>query len=157
MKPFRFALEAVATVRKRTEGEALESYAQALVCQQQALRQLEATQRELDAVWDQLRRELGMGCPAAKMTRLRCHAEALNDERKRRLTAIEKAERAVYQRLQQMLAARQHREVVERFRGRQRVNYDHDVASETQKLLDEMATHRSMPALAWRTTTDPLA
>lgn len=157
MKPFRFALEAVATVRKRIEGEALESYAQALLFRQQALRQFEAAQRELNAAWDQLRRELGMGCLAAKMTRLSCHAEALEDECKRRQTALQQAERTVSHTLQRMLAARQQREVVEKFRGRQRAHHDRDVARETQKFLDELATQRSTPALAWRTTTDPLA
>lgn len=157
MKPFRFPLEAVATVRKRTEGEALEAYAQALLSQQRALRQFEAAQRELEAVWDQLRRELGMGCPAAKMSRLRCHAEALDDGRKRREAAFQQAGRVVQQSLQRMLAARQQREVVEKFRSRLRVYYDRDVASETQKFLDELAAQRSLPALAGRTTTDPLA
>jgi flagellar export protein FliJ len=157
MKPFRFGLEAVATVRKRIEGEALESYAQALLVRQQALKQFETIQCDLTAAWDQLRRELGMGCPAARMTRLRGHAEALNDERKLRETALQQSERAVHQSLQRMLAARQQREVVEKFRSRQRAHHDRDVASETQKFLDELATQRSTPALAGRITTDPLA
>lgn len=157
MKPFQFTLEAVATVRRRREGEALEGYAHALLAQQQAWRQLEATQRGLDVVWDQLRRELGMGGPAATLTRMRGQAEALDDERKRRETALQQAERAVQQSLQRMLAARQQREVVEKLRGHKRNHYDRDMASETQKFLDELATQRSTPALAGRTTTDPLA
>ena len=157
MKPFRFALEAAATVRQRIEGEALETYARALLIQQQALRHFETAQRQLDAVWNQLRRELGAGCPAVKMTRLRGHAESLEDERKRRETALQQAERAVHHSLQRMLAARQQREVVEKFRGRQLARHDRDVASETQKFLDELATQRPTPALAGRTATDPRA
>lgn len=157
MKPFRFALEAVATVRKRIEGEALEAYAQALLFRQQALRQFEASQREQNAVWDELRRELAMGCPAAKLARLRGHAQGLEQECKRRHTALQQAERAVNAGLQRMLAARQQREVVEKLRGHQRAHHDRDVAHETQKFLDELATQRATPALAWRTTTDPLA
>jgi flagellar biosynthesis chaperone FliJ len=70
---------------------------------------------------------------------------------------LTQAQRQVNQALQQMLAARQQREAVEKFRGRQRASYDRDVQQETQKFLDELATQRATPALAWRTTTDPLA
>ena len=76
MKPFRFALEAVATVRKRTEGETLASYAQALLYRQNAGSQFETAERELNAAWNDLRRELGMGCAAETMTWLRLHADA---------------------------------------------------------------------------------
>jgi len=155
MKPFRFPLEAVATVRKRTEGETLEAYARALLSQQQALKRLEAAQRELDTVWDQLRRELGRGCPAANMIRLRGHAEALDNGRRRHEATFQQAGRAVQQSLRRMLAARQQREVVDKLRNRQHRHHDRDEAKETQKFLDELATQRSTSALAGRTTTDP--
>ena len=157
MKPFRFALEAAATVRQRIEGQALESYAQALLMQQRAVREFEAAQDKLDAVWHQLRGELGVGGPAVIMTRLLCHAEALEHERKRRAAALQQAERALHHSLQRMLAARQRREVVEKFRGRQRASHDRDVAVETQKFLDELAAQRSTPSSAGRITSDPLA
>ena len=157
MKPFRFALEAVATVRKRAEGETLESYAQALLFRQHAWSQFEAAERELNAAWNQLRQELGTGCAAEKMTWLRRHAEALEEEHKQRLAALQQAERVMHQALQRMLAARHQREVVDKVRGHQRARHDRDAARETQKFLDELAAQRATPALAWRTTADPLA
>jgi len=59
--------------------------------------------------------------------------------------------------LQQMLAARQQREAVEKFRGKQRAAHDRDVQRDTQKFLDELATQRAVPAQSWRATADPLA
>lgn len=157
MKPFRFSLEAVATTRRRREQVALETYAQALLARQTAVSQLEATQRELDAAWAHLRQALESGCSGSAATRLRQHSAALEEERLQREASLTQAQRQVNQALQQMLAARQQREAVEKFRGRQRLNYDRDVQQETQKFLDELATQRATPALAWRTTTDPLA
>lgn len=56
-----------------------------------------------------------------------------------------------------MLAARQQREVVEKFLRKQRASYDRDVQRDTQKFLDELATQRAPAAQTWRTTADPLA
>jgi flagellar protein FliJ len=157
MKPFRFSLEAVATTRRRAEQAALETYAQALLARQNAFTQLEAVQRELDAAWLRLRQTLESGCSASAATRLRQHSAGLEEERQQREELLTQAQRQVGQTLQQMLAARQQREAVEKFRGRQRLSYDRDVQRDTQKFLDELATQRATPALAWRTTTDPLA
>ncbi|MFO1511537.1 MAG: flagellar export protein FliJ [Verrucomicrobiota bacterium] len=157
MKPFRFTLEAVATTRRRLEQTALENYAQALLARQNALGQLEAVQRELDAAWLRLRQTLESGCSASAATRLRQHSAGLEEERHHREDLLTQAQRKVGQALQQMLAARQQREAVEKFRGRQRASWDRDVQRDTQKFLDELATQRAAPALTWRTTTDPLA
>ncbi|MBE0539888.1 MAG: flagellar export protein FliJ [Verrucomicrobia bacterium] len=157
MKSFRFTLEAVATVRKRAEGNALESYAQALLFRRRAVTDLEATLQELETAWASLRNALAAGCSAARMAQLRSHSQALEATRESRRFALQQAERAVNQTLQQMLAARQQREVVDKFRGQQRGRHERALARETQKFLDELATQRTTPALAWRTINDPLA
>ena len=157
MKPFKFSLEAVATTRRRHEQTALEKYAQALLARQNAVNQLEATQHELEDAWLRLRQTLESGCSASAATRLRQESHYLEEERKTREEALTQAERNVGQALQQMLAARQQREAVEKFRGKQRAAYDLDVQRDTQKFLDELATQRATPAQAWRTTADPLA
>lgn len=157
MKPFKFSLEAVATTRRRAEQLALEKYAQALLARQNAFGQLERIQRELEAAWLRLRQTLESGCSASSATRLGQESSYLEEERKVRETALSEAERGVGQALQQMLAARQQREAVEKFRGKQRATYDRDVQRDTQKFLDELATQRATPAQAWRATTDPLA
>ena len=157
MKPFKFSLEAVATTRRRLEQTALESYAQALLARQGALSQLETVQHELEASWLRLRQTLESGCSASAATRLRQESQFLEEERKLREDALAVAERGVSSSLQQMLAARQQREAVEKFRGKQRVAFDRDVQRDTQKFLDELATQRAAPAQTWRTTADPLA
>jgi flagellar export protein FliJ len=158
MKPFKFSLEAVATTRRRVEQNALEKYAQALLSRQSALRQLEATQHELDKAWLQLRQTLESGCSASAATRLRQQSQWLEEERQLREEEFTKSELGVSHALQQMLAARQQREAVEKFRGRQRDIHDRDTQRDTQKFLDELATQRATPsAQSWRTTADPLA
>lgn len=157
MKPFKFSLEAVATTRQRQEQATLEKYAQSLLVRQNAVAQLEATQHELEGAWLRLRQTLESGCSASAATRLRQESNYLEEERKQREEALTQAERGVSQALQQMLAARQQREVVEKFRGKQRTAHNLDVQRDTQKFLDELATQRATPAQAWRTTADPLA
>jgi flagellar export protein FliJ len=157
MKPFKFSLEAVATTRRRVEQTALEKYAQALLARQSALRQLETAQHELDEAWLQLRQTLESGCSASAATRLRQQSQLLEEERQLRAEDFAQSERGVSQALHQMLAARQQREAVEKFRGRQRLAHDRDVQRDTQKFLDELATQRATPAQSWRTTADPLA
>ena len=155
MKPFRFTLEAVATIRKRVERETLEAYAHSLGFRRRALAQLEAVQHDLEAAWTQMRQELC--CSASKMSQLRDYCQVLEKERARCAASLQEAERAVNQALQRMLAARRQHEVVDKFRGQQRAHYDRALGRETQKFLDELTTQRAAPALAWRTTADPLA
>jgi flagellar export protein FliJ len=157
MKPFKFSLEAVATTRRRKEQTALEQYAQALLTRQSAFARLETVQHELEAAWTRLRQTLESGCSASAATRLRQESQFLEEERVAGEAALAQAERGVSQALQQMLAARQQREAVEKFRGKQRLAHDRDMERVTQKFLDELATQRATPAQAWQTTTDPLA
>jgi len=154
MKPFKFSLEAVATTRRRAEQTALEQYAKALLAKQNALSQLEVVQRDLDDAWLRLRNTLESGCSASAATRLRQESSYLEEDRKLREEVLAQAERAISQALQQMLAARQQREAVEKFRGKQRLTHDRDVQRETQKFLDEMATQRATSSQSWRTETE---
>jgi flagellar export protein FliJ len=149
MKPFRFSLEAVATTRRRLEQVALENYAQALLQRQSALAKLESTQHQLDAAWLRLRQSLTAGTAAAKVKQLRDQSRWLEEERTQREEVLAQAERGVSQALQQMLAARQQREAVEKFRGRQRASYDRDVQRDTQKFLDELAIQRTASVREW--------
>lgn len=157
MKPFKFTLEAVATTRRRLEQNALEQYAQALLARQTALSQLEAAQRALEAAWARLRETLESGCSASAASRLRQESQGLEEARQTCEEKLATTDRTVSQTLQKMLAARQQREAVEKFRGKQRGTYDRDVQRDTQKFLDELATQRATPSQTWRTTADPLA
>src|SRR5436309_4418647 len=155
MKPFRFTLEAVATIRQRREREMLETYAQSLLVRRRAWDRLAAIQHDLEAAWSRTRQELAKGCSASMMSQLREYNRLLEEERNRCETALRQAERAVNQALQRMLAARQQREAVDRFRCQQRARYDRELNRETQKFLDELSTQRALPARAWKSTADP--
>ena len=157
MKPFKFSLEAVATTRRRVEQTALEQYAQALLAKQSALSQLESVQHNLDDAWLRLRNTLESGCSASAATRLRRESQYLEEDRKLREEVLAQAERGVGQALQQMLAARQQREAVEKFRGKQRLAHDRDMQRDTQKFLDELATQRASTSQSWRTESEPHA
>ncbi len=157
MKTFRFSLEAVATTRKRAENVSLENYAHALLMRANALRQLELAQRELDGVWGRVREEMVKGCTAAKAAQLRLQARLLEEDRTAREETLAHAERGANQALQQMLTARRRREAVDKLRGRQRLSYDRDIARDSQKFLDELATQRAVSASSWKVTNDSLA
>jgi flagellar export protein FliJ len=156
MKAFRFTLEAVATTRRQAENVALENYAQALLLRANALRQLELAQRELDGVWGRVREEMAHGSTAAKVAQLQLQARLLEEDRTAREEALAHAERGANQALQQMLAARRRREAVDKLRGRQRLSYDRDIARDSQKFLDELATQRAVSASSWRVANDSL-
>ena len=157
MKPFRFNLEAVSTIRKRAEREALENYAEALCRRRGILEELHAIEQDLEAGWSRMRKEVVAGCRASKMAQMRRHNQALQAKRAQCETALTESERAVSQTLQRMLVARMQREAVEGCRSQQRARHERDLNRETQKFLDELNFRRAMPALAWRKNTDPFA
>jgi len=154
MKPFRFTLEAVSTIRKRAERETLEAYAQSLLLRGRALERRQAIQRGLEAAWTRTRQESAKGCSASTISQLQGYTRLLEEECARCQAALQQAVRAVNQSLQRMLAARQQREVVDTFRRHQRARYDLEFGRETQKFLDELTSRKSqvlsLASKVWR-------
>ena len=152
MKPFRFTLESVLIVRERQESEAKENYARELVAQRQAMAALRDAERELDEAFSEHRRRLVEGAPVVCLLQQQLYCAHLESNRKTAANAMAAAEDKVKQAVQAMVFARQQREVVEKFRGNQRAEYDRQMTMEEQKMLDELAGRRLDPALSWRTS-----
>jgi flagellar export protein FliJ len=147
MKRFKFTLEALHTVRKRQEQEAMESYAKALLEKEQALDRLGELRREFDQVADETRREMSAGCPADRLRQRQVFHEALRQSIRRQEQAVAQAEMALQQAMQALVHAKQQREAVDKAHDRQRATYDRDAAKEEAALLDELARRQLGPDL----------
>jgi flagellar export protein FliJ len=152
MKPFRFTLEAVRTLRQRQEQNATERYVQALLTRQQALDLLDGLQRELNEGWQELRVQLAKGCSASHAAQAHDYHRALAKRRDEASEALGIAERRVNATLQTMLSARQQREIVDKSCEKQKARHLRDQLREEQKRLDDLAGRRSLSSLCWNPT-----
>jgi len=155
MKAFHFTLEAVRTLRQRQEQTCMEQYAQALLARQQATERLAAVQHELTVGWDELRVKLSAGCAASEAAQAHDYHRALGRRRDECQAQLGTAERRVNAALQAMLAARQQREIVDKYFDKQKVRHQRDVARDEQKMLDELAGRRGNSILTWNSTEMP--
>jgi flagellar export protein FliJ len=155
MKAFKFTLEAVRALRQRQEQKALEQYAQMLSARQQAIARLETVNQELNAVWRELRGKFEHGCAAAEAAQANDFQQSLIRRRDECAVALGTAERRVNAALQQMLAARQQREMVDKFFEKQKSAHQRDQLRNEQKLLDDLAGRRANPLFAWN--SNPLS
>jgi flagellar export protein FliJ len=148
MKPFRYKLRAVAMLRERHEHDSLDRYAQALAQRAQALVRLESAERDLSAARFELQERVAGGCAAHVINGLQIHCETMNQRRARCASEVQSAERAVNQRLAEMLAARREREAVEKHHQRSRDEHRRAGQREEQKWLDDLTPQRGLlPAL----------
>jgi flagellar FliJ protein len=156
MKSFHFTLEAVRTLRQRQEQKALENYARALLARQQALDRLDAVQREMNAGFVELRAKLTKGCAASEAAQAHDYHRLLAKRRDECTVALGVAERRVNAAMQTMLAARQQREVVDKFFDKQKARHERDQVRNEQKFLDDLAgSRRANSILAWNPTELP--
>jgi flagellar export protein FliJ len=142
MKAFRYTLEAVRTVRQRQERDALENYARALLIRRRALDVLEEVDESIGRDYAQMRRLLAGRCTAAQAAQAQAYHRSLETKRDGCLATLGRAERGVNAACKAMLAARQHREMVDVFRQKQHAVYQRKEFREEQKILDEFAIRR---------------
>ncbi len=145
MKRFKFTLEALHTVRKRQEQEAMEFYAKALLEKEQALERLAALRRQQDELADETRREMSAGCQADRLRQRQIFHETVRQSIRRQEAAVSKAELNVQQAMQLLVQAKQQREAVDKAHDRQRSVYERDAAREEAALLDELARRQLGP------------
>jgi flagellar export protein FliJ len=155
MKPFRFTLEALGTLRRRQEQKAMELYAQTLLVRSQALNALDKAGRELNAFWEDLRGQLSRGCAAEEVARAHDYQRSLVQRRQECAAALETAERRVNAALQGMLQARQQREIVDKCFEKQKTAHQREQARGEQKFLDDLAGRRGS-LFAWKPADTPL-
>ena len=142
MKPFRFTLQALRTLRLRNEREAMEAYARALLERVRAAEQLQATEQALALGQWEWQQRVASGCTAAEMVHHQYHCRELAAQCCRCLALTQAAERRADTALQSMMLARQEREVVDKFFERQRAVFDRELTRSEQKFLDELAHRR---------------
>ncbi len=150
MKKFHFSLQALLTLRQRSEQNALEAYARALLTRQQSLESLALANEEQAQWWVHRRKQLTQGCSAGALEQWRASDCTLTERRETAEAALGQAEVAVNQTLQAMLLARREREAVEKHLQRQRLNYQRELGREEQKNMDDLAQRRVLPALGFR-------
>ena len=150
MKPFRFTLEPLRVVRERQEREAMERYGQSLMEVNRCKRALADIDQELLWLQEECKRYLLKGAVSAHIVQQQLYGTHLEACRKKALEAIEASEEKAKVAMQAMLQARQEREIVDKFREKQRIIYDRSITVEEQKLLDELAGRRTDLALSWK-------
>jgi flagellar export protein FliJ len=139
MKPFRFPLESLRTLRKQKERAAQQRYARSLFACKTAAAQLEKAVKELDAERDLLMRELTSGAPAGRIVYLRTWCMALEIHQHERRAAFNETKRVADLALLEMTAAMRDREGLDRFYDKARHAHEQDVLREEQKNFDELA------------------
>lgn len=152
MKPFKFTLEAVRTLRTRQEKNALEQYGRAVQTREQAMSFLWKAREELEKIFRERRQ--AEGAAAASLAQLEKWSAEMAAREKECLQNVQLASLRVETTWQALIAARQEREIVEKYLDRQRERYDRALDREEQKILDELAGRQSAlntltPAFAW--------
>ena len=139
MKPFRFTLQAVRTLRQRQEQTALKEYAVAALAHQRALDAVQTVQRELESAWGLVEKKTLDGVTAAQLTQLQAHARAVAERVRQAEEALAGTLLAVNRALQKLVAARRQREVVDKLFEKQKLRHQRRVLAAEQKQLDEFA------------------
>lgn len=142
MKPFRFTLEALQTLRQQQEQTALENHARALMARQQALEIVDKLNRELTAARLAWQQRAGAGCPAAQLAQEQMHCLWLDERCREAGLKLTEAERNVQRAFNAVVQARRERELIDRIRNRQRIAFDAAIARAEQKELDDLVNGR---------------
>jgi flagellar export protein FliJ len=121
----------------------MEQYSRLLVARQQGIDALENVRARIAAHWNDVREKVRNGCKASEISRLQEFEAGLDRRQNECIAALQALERGVNVASQAMLAARQQREIVDRFRGKQWDAHRRADAREEQKTLDEFASRRS--------------
>lgn len=139
MKPFKFTLQAVRAVREREEQGALREYVAALRQLEDTKRNLEAIDRQLADGWDELRRSMGQSASMREVSRLQDYCDMVL-QRKRELESVLQSMRQKANRsFARYLAAHQACAVVERCYENQKGRYHRQRVKYEQKTLDDVA------------------
>lgn len=138
MKRFIFSLQALQTLRQRQEQVALEQYAQALTSRQQAADNLASVRAHCEESWMLRRQQMAGGAHAALVTQTESYCFSVEQQMKKCEAAIRQAQSVVDQGWKKLVAARQAREAVDKYREQQVNRYERELLREEQKALDEL-------------------
>jgi flagellar export protein FliJ len=155
MRPFRFPLQALLTLRQQREQDAQRQYARRLLAVEVVQQNLAATRLEVQHLADEHQIRLRHGAQAHEFRRLDLYRHALND----RLTRLEQdlatARKAAERAWLALVQATQNRQALDQYRQKRRRAYDYALAREEQRLLDDLAARAPTLAGAWRQPAHP--
>lgn len=143
MKRFRSKVTALLDIRRRREEDILQAHAKTLQARQGALDRLNAISGALDSLRSEIHQAMTAGCSAAVLSQFQGYGARLNADRTAAAETLAQADAAVASSLEKVLGAKRDRESVEKFRSRERAEYDRESLREEQKLLDEIALRRA--------------
>ncbi|MBI4659592.1 MAG: flagellar export protein FliJ [Verrucomicrobia bacterium] len=152
MKPFRFPLQAVLTLRLNQENKALEAFALAQAEVERNASQVRQLRQEIDETLACRRDVLKSAASSEDLQQIQHGLRTLQDALRRWQADLQKAQAVLDEKSQIMLKARQEREIVEKVYHRQLARHKVQAARLEQKALDEIATLKSIGnfALKWR-------
>jgi len=150
MKAFRFTLQAVETLRHRQEQQAMESYVHALLQRQHALDRLEAVRELIRSNQREINRLFSSPCPAAPFAQAGQYERSLESQQTELALDLALADRRLHNALQAMLSARQRAKMVANLRLKQLARHQRAEWRDEQKTLDDLASRRARPILAWK-------
>jgi len=150
MKPFRFSLQSLRTLREQQERKAQQAFAEAMrTCEERAV-QLQIASDELAAGWSAFCKDLSTGVPASKLVRTRGWCDVLELRQRERAAALQEARRTMSAALRAMMQATQAREALDLHHDKCRRAHDREAQREDQKMLDEFGVARAFAARAAR-------
>ncbi|MGC8828575.1 MAG: flagellar export protein FliJ [Verrucomicrobiia bacterium] len=147
MKPFKFTLQALHTVRMREEQEKLEQYSRRVGEYQKAVKLLEEAEREMDECEKRLEKFYHRGGLADELRFLELLKESAEEKCKRRFDEVKLAQNAMEKALSEWLEAKKNRDTVEKYKQRQKARYNLELRRQEQKLLDEMKSRLGFNAV----------
>jgi flagellar export protein FliJ len=150
MKPFKFSLEPLRTMRQHKEQLVRERYAATLRACEEAAARMQAASAELTGCWKTLCEKLAAGTSGDDLLRTRAWCNVLELRVKERGTELEQARLAVDAVWQELMQATREREAIDKFRDKRRQAYDLEVQRSEQKTLDEIALQLSQTPGALR-------
>lgn len=139
MKPFRFTLQPILSLKSQAEQTARERYAATLRACEEAAARVQLASVELTECWAGLCQKLAEGVTSAELLRARAWCNVLELRVKERAAALEKARLAVDAVWQELMLATREREGLDRLHDRRRLAYDREFKAAEQKELDQLA------------------
>lgn len=142
MKPFRFSLTALRTLRERQEKAAQEKLAAALLERQLALEKLNALDQELATARLEWQQHATAGCTVTQLAQHQLHCAWLDGRCRQAEQQMGAAERSVLAARNALMCAQRERELLERLFDRQKTAHDRALSLAEQKELDDMVSGR---------------
>lgn len=157
MKPFRFALKPILSLKQQAEQAARERYAATLRACEEAAARVQQASAELTECWTGLCHKLAEGVASGELLRARAWCNVLELRVRERAAALEKARLAVDAVWQELMIATREREGLDRLEERRRLIYDRAAQAAEQKELDELALQLIHSPVSVRVLANPSA